>query len=84
MAQSPQIEEISGWLKTVSKSGGGGGIHIESQHLGGRDKGISDSSRSAWSTKQVHNSQGSVTQRPCLEKPKKERQKTKKQNSTTN
>jgi hypothetical protein len=66
MAQSPQIEEISGWLKTVSKSGGGGGIHIESQHLGGRDKGISDSSRSAWSTKQV--SGQPVIQRPFLEK----------------
>jgi hypothetical protein len=46
----------------------GGGTHLTSQHLGGRGRRISVSSRPAWST--VSSRIARATQRLCLEKPK--------------
>ena len=49
---------------------GGGGARLESQHSGGRDRRISVSSRSAWSTRANSRIGSKTTGKPCLEKPK--------------
>jgi hypothetical protein len=57
---------------------GDGGTHLESQHLGGRSRQISEFEASLV-YKDFQDSQG-YTEKPCLEKPKKpKKQKTNKQ-----
>ena len=49
---------------------GGGGASLWSQHLGGRDRRIFVSLRTAWSTRASSRTASKATEKPCLKKTK--------------